>query len=516
MDVQSTARQRVIDSATMDALPSGRNQFTLGVLIPGVTLAQGGNAGQDVGGAKGPDTLALLIHGSRTSDQKVTQNGVPLSSMVGGGWGSGSITNPIATQEITIDTSGVSAELSTGGVRINLIPREGGNTFRGTVFGAFATEGMQSNNLTNELKLRGLRTVGRIQKNWDVTPGFGGPIKRDKVWFFVSGRYQGANNYAPSMFYNLNANDPTKWTYQADESRPAINYGEWKGLQGRVAWQAAQKHKVGTDLGRPAVLPLPRRHHRDHRPRSRQRPKLPGGADGAGRLDLPGLEQTAARGVGGAQVRPLGCEPPARPRSNRSADDFGDRAGRRHPGPDLPLGGAVQRQLQPHGSLALRRLLHHWVARHQGRLQRRQRHQPLHGVRHPTCRVPVSRRHPEPDHAAVAAAHAGRGCRPRPRPLRPGQVDHWPDDHQLRHPLRPLLERVPGADAGADVLLTDAQPGLRRARQPVVARRHAEDRLRLRPGRQREDGAQGQLQQIPPGLWHGRAWRRARIRSPRW
>ena len=60
VDVQSTARQRVIDSATMDALPSGRNQFTLGVLIPGVTLAQGGNAGQDVGGAKGPDTLALL------------------------------------------------------------------------------------------------------------------------------------------------------------------------------------------------------------------------------------------------------------------------------------------------------------------------------------------------------------------------------------------------------------------------------------------------------------------------
>jgi len=245
VDVQTTTRQRVIDSETMDALPSGRNQFTLGVLIPGVTLAQGGNAGQDVGGARGPDTLALLIHGSRTSDQKVTQNGVPLSSMVGGGWGSGSITNPIATQEITIDTSAVSAELSTGGVRINLIPREGGNTFRGTVFGALATEGMQSNNLTDELRSAGLRTVGRIQKNWDFTPGFGGPIKRDKLWFFVSARHQGANNYAPAMFYNLNANDPTKWTYQADESKPGINYGTWRGVQGRVAWQAATKHKVG-------------------------------------------------------------------------------------------------------------------------------------------------------------------------------------------------------------------------------------------------------------------------------
>jgi len=69
----------VIEGDRMGASPCGRNQFTLGVLFPGVTLAQGGNAGQDVGGARGPDTLALLIHGSRTSDQKVTQNGVPTS-----------------------------------------------------------------------------------------------------------------------------------------------------------------------------------------------------------------------------------------------------------------------------------------------------------------------------------------------------------------------------------------------------------------------------------------------------
>jgi hypothetical protein len=245
VDVQTTTRQRVIDSEAMNTLPSGRNQFTLGVLIPGVTLAQGGNAGQDVGGARGPDTLALLIHGSRTADQRVTVNGVPMSSMVGGGWGSGSITNPIATQEITIDTAAVSAEMATGGVRINLIPREGGNTFKGTVFGALATEGMQSNNLDADLKARGLRTVGRIQRNWDVTPGFGGPIAKDKVWFFVSARHQGANNYAPAMFYNRNANDPNKWVYEADESRPGINYGKWEGLQTRVSWQAAKKHKIG-------------------------------------------------------------------------------------------------------------------------------------------------------------------------------------------------------------------------------------------------------------------------------
>ena len=245
VDVQSTTRQRVIDSQVMDALPSGRNQFNLGVLIPGVTISTGGLAAQDVGGARGPNTTALAIHGSRTADQRVTQNGVPLSSMVGGGWGSGSITNPIATQEITVDTAAVSADMATGGVRINLIPREGGNTFRGTVFGSGSSEGMQWKNYSEGLRARGLSTPGKIEKNWDVTPGFGGPIVRDRLWFFAAFRHQGANNYVAGMFYNTNANDPTKWTYEADPSRPAIIPGTWRGAQGRVTWQAAPKHKVG-------------------------------------------------------------------------------------------------------------------------------------------------------------------------------------------------------------------------------------------------------------------------------
>src|SRR5688572_4161983 len=245
VDVQSTTRQRVIDSDMMDALPSGRNQFNLGVLIPGVTISTGGLGAQDVGGARGPETTALSIHGSRTADQRVTQNGVPLSSMVGGGWGSGSITNPIATQEITVDTAAVSADMATGGVRINLIPREGGNTYRGTLFASGSAEGWQSSNYSDDLRARGLSTPGRIEKNWDVTPGFGGPILQDRLWFFTAFRYQGANNYVAGMFYNQNANDPTKWTYEPDPSRPAIIPGTWHGAQARITWQAARKHKVG-------------------------------------------------------------------------------------------------------------------------------------------------------------------------------------------------------------------------------------------------------------------------------
>ena len=54
-----------------------------------------------------------------------------INTFVGGGYGGAAAPNPSAVQELTIDYSGVSAELPTGGVRINLIPKEGGNAFTG-------------------------------------------------------------------------------------------------------------------------------------------------------------------------------------------------------------------------------------------------------------------------------------------------------------------------------------------------------------------------------------------------
>ena len=130
VDLQSTTRQTVMTHAQVDALPTGRNMFNLGVLIPGVTLTTGGLANQDVGGALGPNTLALGIHGGQTQDQRLTMNGISLSTMIGGGWGGGTIPNAAGVSETLFDTSAVDASLSTGGIRINFIAKDGGNQLR--------------------------------------------------------------------------------------------------------------------------------------------------------------------------------------------------------------------------------------------------------------------------------------------------------------------------------------------------------------------------------------------------
>ncbi len=107
VDVQSTTRQRVIDQEAISTLPTGRNMFNLGVLVPGVSISTGGLAAQDVGGALGPETRALVAHGGRTEDQRFTMNGVSLSSMIGGGWGGGAIPNATGVQEMVFDTASV-------------------------------------------------------------------------------------------------------------------------------------------------------------------------------------------------------------------------------------------------------------------------------------------------------------------------------------------------------------------------------------------------------------------------
>jgi hypothetical protein len=245
VDVQNTTRQTVVTHAVMDALPTGRNMFNLGVLIPGVVLATGGLANQDVGGALGPNTLALAAHGGHTEDQRFTMNGISLSTMIGGGWGGGTIPNLAGVSEMLFDTSAVDASLSTGGVRINFIAKDGGNRFSGLVLGNFANSSMQGSNYTDRLKARGLTTPGDIQKNWDFNPGFGGPLMKDRLWFYLSGRSQGANTFAPGQFYNKNANDLNAWTYVPDPSRPAENHRSWQDYNARVTWQASQKNKFG-------------------------------------------------------------------------------------------------------------------------------------------------------------------------------------------------------------------------------------------------------------------------------
>ena len=241
VDVQSTQQERVLDREILDSLPNAGLRTALGVLIPSVDFRR-----QDVGGAGvRAVTGNMVAHGARSEDAGTTLNGMSIASFGTGAATATIFMNPMGIQEMTISTGSNDAELHAGGVRTNYTLREGGNTFHGVVFGAYAPGRLQGDNLTSSLVARGLTEPNKIKANWDINPAFGGPILRDKVWFFGAARYNVNSDYVAGLYWNKNANDPNAWTYEPDRSRRVWNEQKQPDEQVRVSWQATPRNKLG-------------------------------------------------------------------------------------------------------------------------------------------------------------------------------------------------------------------------------------------------------------------------------
>jgi hypothetical protein len=244
VDVQSTTRQRVLDQEILEALPASRSIPFVAALAPGVSTQNvdvGGIRGMGPSGS-GPGGISVRGVG----DPRIVINGNSVHS-VGTGSGNQGAPNMAAYVEIVVDTGGIGAEQKEGGVRMQLIPRDGGNTFSGSFLGAWANDALASSNFTDDLRQRGLRTPNSLKRIWDINPAFGGPLKRGKLWFHVTPRYTGAQSYRP-LFANKNAGNPDVWTYEPDTSKREEISNVWLNGNARITWQATPRNKFGVSF----------------------------------------------------------------------------------------------------------------------------------------------------------------------------------------------------------------------------------------------------------------------------
>ena len=241
VDVQNSAQQRVLGADVIDAIPTSRTQFTTAVLIPGMTIS----TAQDVGGTNSlaGTTTSLAIHGGRPGDQRILIDGLPTANAETTGNASNFLPNMGSTQEMTIDYAAGTAEQETGGVRVNMIPRQGGNQLSASLFGTAVNSSFQSNNFTDELKAAGLRAPDTIKLNYDVNPSVGGPLMRDKLWFYSSARFVANQNYVAGIVGNKFAGDPKVWTYAPDDSVKGLYSLTQESVNVRLTLQANAKNK---------------------------------------------------------------------------------------------------------------------------------------------------------------------------------------------------------------------------------------------------------------------------------
>jgi hypothetical protein len=237
VDVTSTRNQQVLSAQTVADIPSSRNYSAFTHLIPAINVQQ-----NDFEGSNPALYSVFQIHGGRRNEGQVLVDG-----MNGGYQGmgvSGYVPEVGNSQEVVFSLAGGLGEATTGGPQMNIVGKQGGNRFAGTFFMSGTGSAFQGNNLTPEVIAKGLTATGNIQKLWEVNPSFGGPIVRDKLWFFGTFRYLLSKQGVPSMWVNKNAGNPNAWTYDPDKSQQAINDGYWKQGNLRLTYQPTTRNKI--------------------------------------------------------------------------------------------------------------------------------------------------------------------------------------------------------------------------------------------------------------------------------
>jgi len=218
VDVQSARRRRTLDNTLIEALPTAQGYAAIMVLMPSMIQSGGGN--NDV--LLSPGMIVFGGRGGRGNEGIAQTDGIGTGAAINGGGVSG-YGRLDTTEEVVMTQSGGLGDVEVGGPIVNLIPRTGSNTFTHRFQGSGLTGSMQGSNYTQKLRDAGLRSPARTNYQWDGSLMHGGPLVRDRVWFFYATRYAGSGTDVTGIFFNKNAGDITKWTYDPDLTRPARN-----------------------------------------------------------------------------------------------------------------------------------------------------------------------------------------------------------------------------------------------------------------------------------------------------
>jgi hypothetical protein len=150
--------------------------------------------------------------------------------------------SPLLYDEVNISFSGQNAESGSNGVLMNAISKSGGNSFRGSFLINGSWPALQGSNVTSRLNSRGVQNVSNsLKKLYDINGAVGGPIKKDKVWFYFTSRYFTNEYYMAGQFYPVN---PAAAIRVDDTSRQAFA-GTWTADNNiRLTWAPTVKQKI--------------------------------------------------------------------------------------------------------------------------------------------------------------------------------------------------------------------------------------------------------------------------------
>jgi hypothetical protein len=237
VDVQTTQRETVLSADVVAAIPGSRSVGTLLNAVAGLNVNDGALAAS-------PTMTFFAARGGPINEGRMAINGMTIAAPFNGGGVSTYILDSVNVDEVAVSVAGGLGESDIGGPMMNLVPRYGGNQFRGSAFINNAGDWSRGNNLNDELRAVGLTETPGIINSYDANVSYGGPIKRDRLWFFGSYRSLETAAAVPGIIANRNAFDASRWDWVGD---PTVSLRTKQGREsyiGRITMQVSARHRV--------------------------------------------------------------------------------------------------------------------------------------------------------------------------------------------------------------------------------------------------------------------------------
>jgi hypothetical protein len=235
VDVQQVSKTQVLTREMIDSLPTTRNVQSVGILVPGVRFGT-----PDIGGSRAMEQPQMRSHGVNQRETIQMVDGMQVNSnedCVCMGYFDDAL-----QAEASITTSALPPDNAAGGIRVNSIPKDGGNAFSGNIFVGGTNGTWQANNIDAYLRSKNIQSANGIDHIQNFNGATGGPILRDKLWFFGSARYQSTNETV--------ANVPKTFTAPDGEEIHGILDQFVNDVALRLTGQIGSRHKLSAFMQR--------------------------------------------------------------------------------------------------------------------------------------------------------------------------------------------------------------------------------------------------------------------------
>jgi hypothetical protein len=239
VDVQSVKQETVLKGETIANIPGTHAYGAILNAIPGLMVDNNGLANT-------PTMTFFTARGGNTNEGRMTINGMTVAAAFNGGGVSSLAYDANNVEEVAVTVAGGMGESEIGGPAMNLVPKSGGNRFAGTMFWNYAGSWSSGNNIDDNLRnlATPIASPPTIFHSYDINPSYGGPIMKEKVWFWGAYRKFDTSVAVPGVFANAYALDPTHWDYKQDPTVSSRNIQGRNIYTGRITAQVTPKNRV--------------------------------------------------------------------------------------------------------------------------------------------------------------------------------------------------------------------------------------------------------------------------------